>query len=107
VTLLTWYLGTIGVIASVATWTSAYLTTRTPWKETPVGRHLFWFSVALAVTFTALTLGVLIRDHPVWFDVIRAVLYTATPAVVIWRVVLQLQARRHPLTPRHSERTNR
>jgi hypothetical protein len=103
VTMLDLYLGTIGVIASGATWYSAYLTSRTQWRDTPVGVHLMWFSVALGVTFTSLTLGVLLQDIPLWADVIRAVLYTSTPVVIIWRVVLQLQARHHPLVKHRKE----
>lgn len=102
-TVLNLYLGVVAVTACALTWYSAYLHNLTPWRDTPVGRHLLWFTVALGVTFTALTLGLFIHDKPLWFDVIRAALYTSTPVVVAWRVALQLQARRHPLAPKREE----
>lgn len=96
---LNWYLLALALTTTPAAWASVYVHSRTPWTATAVGRHLMAYMVALALTFTALTVGVLSNyDLPVWLEYGRAVAYTGTPVVVIWRLVLQLQARRHPLT---------
>lgn len=98
---LNWYLLAIALVTTSAAWASVYVHSQTSWNDSPVGRHLMAYMLAMAATFTALTIGILSHyDLPAWLEYTRAAMYSGTPVVVVWRLVLQLQARRHPLTPR-------
>lgn len=104
---LDWYVLVLALVTTSCAWASVVVHAETRWNTSPVGRHLMAYMLALAVTFTALTLGILVDHKPWWFEGVRAAMYTGTPIVVVWRLVLQLQARRHPLTPRPSKGRHR
>lgn len=90
----------IGTTASLA------LHMRTPWRTTLMGRHLAVYIGVLAVWWTLILLGSYL-GVPRWLEILQAIAFMAMPPVVWWRVVLQIRARKHPLSPKRSERTNR
>jgi hypothetical protein len=99
------YLLVIALYTTAVAWISVAVHARTRWRETQVGRHLMAYMLGLALTFTALTIGVVAEyELPLWLEHVRAVLYLSAPIVVTWRLVLQIQARHHPLVDQEEDK---
>lgn len=65
----------------------------TPWRRTVMSRHLFWYLLALAITFALASVDLELRPDPAWFEMAQVVEFTALPVVIFWRVVLQVYLR--------------
>ena len=88
--------GIIACAALVPAWWSVFVHVASPWRDTRVGRHLMAYMLSLAVTFTALTVGIF-GHLPEWAEWVRLVLYVGTVATLWWRLAIQLKVRREPV----------
>jgi hypothetical protein len=91
----------ISVVGDVLVWAAAIPATLsvilhglTPWRATAVGRNLFWYALVVAAILDLSLVRTLAGDTA-WFAALRLVVFAAVPVVLIWRVALQVNIRRH------------
>lgn len=76
-------------------WLSVVLILMTPFWRSAVGTHLLVKTLLLASILSFATMRhYLGEDFPGWLEWVRWAVYMAFPPVILWRVVLQIQALR-------------
>jgi len=82
------------VIAS----TSVILHLGVPWWRSEMGRHLLAYMLVMAAVLDLGVIKLIIGDS-VGFAALRTVVFALVPAVMAWRVWLQIKARRLDRAP--------
>lgn len=76
-------------LAAVPATVSVIVHAFTPWRETRVGRHLFWYMLVIAVVLDVQAARLLGHDTW-WSSALQLGVFVGAPIVIWWRLVLQL-----------------
>lgn len=97
------------VLAAVPAVLSPIVHARTPWRDSPMGRHLMVYMTVLGVVLGLSAIDVFVHPDPWWFVAVQLVSFVGVPIVMTWRLLLQLRGLRRPLllrTYRHRKDEN-
>lgn len=85
------------VLAAIPAIVSPFVHAKTPWRASVMGTHLMFYMTSLALVFGLTVVDIMIRPDPAWFQILQVVTFVGVPIVMWWRLILQIQALRHPL----------
>lgn len=89
------------VWAAIVGTASVIVHSRVPWRSTPMGRHLMFYMVSIAVVLDLGVIGFALGRDTLWFNVLRLVVFVAVPIAMTQRLWLQIQARRNSDSVEH------
>lgn len=64
---------------------------RVNWRDSIMGRHLFWYMAVLAVTLDLAVIRAFFGDSD-WFALLRLAVFIGLPIVMTQRLILQIKA---------------
>jgi hypothetical protein len=81
------------VLATLPLLGCVWMILKTPWRETPLGKHLMAFTTSLAAVFFLTILSWPLRGS-IGFMIVYVVVFTTLPIVMWWRFAEQWKAHR-------------
>lgn len=89
-------------VSAVVATASVILHARVQWWVSQMGRHLMAYMAVMAAVLDMGTIKLIVGDSP-GFALLRLVVFALVPAVMAWRVWLQIQAQRAVHAPARSD----